>query len=321
MMKACVLKDVKTFEVRDVPVPKLEDDEILLKVSACSICGSDPTMSGNAAYIGRIFGHELCGVVEDPNKSSFKAGDRLIMGTSSTRGCPGIRRDGGYAEYVAVEAAHMLPMPDNMSDRAGCMVEPLAIGYGSVLAANVKPGDKVLITGCGIIASMIAQWAKYMGASYIAMTEINDAKIARAKSIGTPAEFFKADEPDVIQKLMDASGGGFDACFDCPGTQQTIALCIEAAKPSSTIIEIAIHYTPVSFNYLKLVMKQLNFKGFYGSQPFFKDVIRILSEEKPFDPTMFISEEVDIDGIPQAIADLTAPGSDLLKIIIRKQEP
>ena len=58
-MKACVMKDVKTFEVRDIPLPTLKDDEILLKVNACSICGSDPTMSQNPAYIGRVFGHEV----------------------------------------------------------------------------------------------------------------------------------------------------------------------------------------------------------------------------------------------------------------------
>ena len=247
-MKACVLKDVKTFEVREVPVPELKDDEILLKVSACSICGSDPTMSGNPAYIGRIFGHEVCGEVADANKSRYKVGDRLIMGTSSTRGCPGIRRDGGYAEYVAVEADHMLPMPENLSDEAGCLVEPLAIGYGAVLSGGVKPGDKVLITGCGIIASIIARWAQYMGAEYIAMTELSDAKIARAEAIGTPAEFFRADDPQLTDKLMAASGGGFDVCFDCPGAESTIALCIDTAKPSAPIVEIAIHYAPVSIN-------------------------------------------------------------------------
>lgn len=316
-MKACVLKDVKTFETREVPLPKLEDDEILLKVRACSICGSDPTMSQNAAYIGRIFGHEVCGEVADPNKSAFKKGDRIIMGTSAARGCPGVRRDGGYAEYVAVEAAHMLPMPDSISDQAGCLIEPLAIGYGTALAANIQPGDKVLITGCGIIASITALWARYMGAGYVAMTEINPAKIERARQVGTPAEFFRADEPDVLAKLMEASGGGFDACIDCPGAQETIALCIEAAKPSRTIVEIAIHYAPVSINYLKLVMKQLNFKGFYGSMPFFQDVIRIMTEEAPFDPAVLITKEVGLDDVPQAIADLTAPGSDILKIVIR----
>ena len=88
-MKACVMKDVKTFEVRDIPLPTLKDDEILLKVNACSICGSDPTMSQNPAYIGRVFGHEVCGEVADPNKSKFKKGDRIIMGTSAARGCPG----------------------------------------------------------------------------------------------------------------------------------------------------------------------------------------------------------------------------------------
>ena len=80
MMKACVLKDVSTFEVKEVERPTLmEDDEVLLKVTACSICGSDLEMRKNPAYIGRIFGHELCGVVEDPGKST-----RLKKGAGSS---------------------------------------------------------------------------------------------------------------------------------------------------------------------------------------------------------------------------------------------
>ena len=317
-MKACVLKDVKTFAVREVSMPTMVDDDVLLKVTACSICGSDPEMSKNANYIGRIFGHELCGIVEDPGKSTkLKKGDRIIMNTAAKRGCPGIRKDGGYAEYVTVEEAACLSMPDNIPDEVGCLVEPLAIAYGIVDMANIQPGDKVLITGCGIIASMVAQWARYRGAGYIAMTEISDAKIAKAREIGTPAEFFKADDPELLNKLMEITGGGFDKAVDCPGTQSTINLCIEATKPLGTIVEIAIHYQPVLLNYLKLVMKQLIYRGFYGSMAYFDDVIRILSEEQPFDPSIFISKEIGIDDIPSAIDELLAPGNDLLKVVIR----
>ena len=150
MMKACVLKDVSTFEVKEVERPTLmEDDEVLLKVTACSICGSDLEMRKNPAYIGRIFGHELCGVVEDPGKSTrLKKGDRIIMNTGAKRrGCPGVRTDGGYAEYVLVEEDDCLPMPENISDHIGSLLEPLAIGYGIAEMADIQPGDKVLITG------------------------------------------------------------------------------------------------------------------------------------------------------------------------------
>ena len=319
MMKACVLKDVSTFEVKEVERPTLmEDDEVLLKVTACSICGSDLEMRKNPAYIGRIFGHELCGVVEDPGKSTrLKKGDRIIMNTGAKRrGCPGVRTDGGYAEYVLVEEDDCLPMPENISDHIGSLLEPLAIGYGIAEMADIQPGDKVLITGCGIIASMVARWAKYRGASYIAMTEISEVKIAKAEEIGTPAQFFHAADPDLVDKLLAASDGGFDKAVDCPGNAATLNLTLDVTRPLGIIVEAAIHYKPVEFNYLKLVMKRLTLRGFYLYSPYFKEVIRIMSEEAPFDPTVFVSEEIDIDGIPDAVERLSAPDSDLLKVVI-----
>ena len=101
-------------------------------------------------------------MVEDPGKSTrLKKGDRIIMNTGAKRrGCPGVRTDGGYAEYVLVEEDDCLPMPENISDHIGSLLEPLAIGYGIAEMADIQPGDKVLITGCGIIASMVARWAK-----------------------------------------------------------------------------------------------------------------------------------------------------------------
>ena len=78
---------------------------------------------------------------------------------------------------MLVEEDDCLPMPENISDHIGSLLEPLAIGYGIAEMADIQPGDKVLITGCGIIASMVARWAKYRGASYIAMTEISRGSI------------------------------------------------------------------------------------------------------------------------------------------------
>ena len=233
------------------------------------------------------------------------------------RGCPGVRTDGGYAEYVLVEEDDCLPMPENISDHIGSLLEPLAIGYGIAEMADIQPGDKVLITGCGIIASMVARWAKYRGASYIAMTEISEVKIAKAEEIGTPAQFFHAADPDLVDKLLAASDGGFDKAVDCPGNAATLNLTLDVTRPLGIIVEAAIHYKPVEFNYLKLVMKRLTLRGFYLSSPYFKEVIRIMSEEAPFDPTVFVSEEIDIDGIPDAVERLSAPDSDLLKIVIR----
>ena len=184
------------------------------------------------------------------------------------------------------------------------------------IPADIQPGDKVLITGCGIIASMVARWAKYRGASYIAMTEISEVKIAKAEEIGTPAQFFHAADPDLVDKLLAASDGGFDKAVDCPGNAATLNLTLDVTRPLGIIVEAAIHYKPVEFNYLKLVMKRLTLRGFYLSSPYFKEVIRIMSEEAPFDHTVFVSEEIDIDGIPDAVERLSAPDSDLLKVVI-----
>ncbi len=318
-MKACVLEDVYKLVVKELEMPKLiYDDDVLIKVTKVGVCGSDVHMWGNEKKIGLVMGHEFCGTVEDPGKTDFKVGDRVVVIPKGPRGynsTPGIVAQGAYAEYFCASSQFLRKLPDSISDDTANMLEPTAIAYNSLLKANIKYGDKVLVTGAGIIGLLCAEWAKVMGATYIAMTEVNDKRILKAKEVGVANEVFDARNPEICQQLKDASKGGFDKVIECTAIPASVNMSLDVIKDFGTLMFVGVSYKQVPIDALKLIMKNITMIGTFGASIVFDKVHELLLN-KPFNIEKYITKRIGLDEIQECFEELHSGTSDQIKIVI-----
>jgi (R,R)-butanediol dehydrogenase/meso-butanediol dehydrogenase/diacetyl reductase len=124
---------------------------------------------------------------------------------------------GAYAEYfVPYRNDFVKKVPDNASLEEAAMIEPTVTGYRALKLAGLKKGEKVLVAGGGIIGTMCAQWAKQMGASYVALTEVNKKRAQMVKNLGFVDDVFDPTVEGVAQEMLSKTGNGFDVFVDCP---------------------------------------------------------------------------------------------------------
>jgi L-iditol 2-dehydrogenase len=318
-MRACVLEDVCKFVVKDFEMPKpIDDDDVLIKVSKVGICGSDVHMWQNENKIGLIMGHEFCGTVVNPGTSNFKEGERVVVIPKGPRGyasTPGVVAAGAYAEYFSAAAAYVRRLPDTISDDTANMLEPTAIAYNALLKANIKYGDKVLITGAGIIGHLCAEWAKVMGATYIAMTEVNDKRIEKAREIGAANDVYDVRNPEIAKNLVAVTHGGFDKVIECTAIPASVNMGLEVIKEFGTLMFVGISYKQVPIDALKLAMKNVTMIGTFGSSVVFDKVLELL-KNKPFNIEKYITKHITLDEIQECFEELHSGMSDQIKVVI-----
>ena len=194
-MKCANLHAIGDLRYEEIPVPACGDDEVLVAVKSCGVCGSDiPRVYTKGTYsFPTVIGHEFSGkVVYDPENAyvgkkvavfpllpCFRC-DSCAAGSYAT--CRdydyyGSRRNGGMSEYIAVKRWNLLSVPDNVSYEEAAMCEPVSVARHAVCKLNVKPGDRLLITGAGPIGILAGQWAKKYGAEKVYYIDIDPRKM------------------------------------------------------------------------------------------------------------------------------------------------
>jgi threonine dehydrogenase-like Zn-dependent dehydrogenase len=263
-MRGVVLPGEKKLEEREFPVPVPGHGQVLVRMRASGLCGSDlraiyrPKDQGHGpeAYQGVIAGHEPCGVIEEvgPDVSRWKAGDRValyhIAGCGSCKFCRagwmincvspgraayGWQRDGGHADFLLAEARTLVLLPDALSFVDGALV---ACGFGTAYAAlrraEVSGRDNVLVTGLGPVGLGMAMLCRALGARVVGVESLPD-RVELAKKLGV--ETVLAPGPQVLEAAMEASGGaGFEVCIDCSAAAPARRLCLEAAREWGRVV-------------------------------------------------------------------------------------
>lgn len=204
-MKAAVLHAVADFRYEDVPMPVRGEGEVMLKVGACGVCGSDiPRVFTKGTYhFPTIPGHEFAGKIvesDDPALLGRKAAIFPLIPCRKCAACEvgeyvncenydyyGSRRDGGFAEYVAIKKENLVLLPDNISYACGSMCEPGSVARAAIRRLDVCIGDKVVVFGAGPIGLIAAQWARVAGAQSVRVVDINEKKLEFAASLGFEA--------------------------------------------------------------------------------------------------------------------------------------
>ena len=247
-MKARVLREVGNLEYCDYPMPEVKPDEVLFRVRACGICGSDiPRIFVNGTYHfptipGHEFSGEVVGVGDDKNKDliGMRATVFPLIPCKKCENCNngdyemcksydylGSRSDGAYAQYVRVPVWNLVPIPDNVSFEVAAMTEPCAVALHALRRAQIEVGDNVVIYGPGTIGMLIAQWARAWGARVLLVgTDVNNWDFI--ESLGF-TEYCNSSRENAIEWVKNMTNGvGADIAIEAVGIPLTACNCLES---------------------------------------------------------------------------------------------
>ena len=293
-MKAVVKygKGKGLVEIRDVPEPKVKDDEVLIEVKAVSVCGSDLHIyhDNHPYWPPVILGHEFSGVIADLGKEveGWKAGDRVVSETRigscgvcflCQSGFPqvcekkrpyGIGVNGAYTKWVAGPARLLHRLPDNIPFEVGAAIEPTAICVTSILErSQLQAGETVLITGPGPIGLISLAIAKMAGVRMVGITGRSSAegvRFQKARELG--ADFIiNVDKEDPVQKILTLTDGlGVDILIETSGGEKAISQAFEMVRRLGRVCAIGISGKPeISIPYDRGVFKAIRFDFCFSS--------------------------------------------------------
>jgi len=294
------------IEVRDVPVPEVAGDEVLIRVKAAAICGSDLGIYNyTAAYSGMalpvVMGHEFAGEVAETGATveGYSAGDSVL--SESVKACGecgfcragmsnlcegstlfGIHTDGGFAEYVAVPQGLLHRIPEGMSYEEAAFVEPLSNAVHFVDDVTpYKPGDLAVVHGCGPIGLFSAQLFRLGGARVIISgLGVDGVRLGIAERLGFEA--VNIDEVDLVERVMELTGGtGADVAFVAVGAPQAVKQAMSLVKKRGAVTVVGIFGDEVPVDATRLVRRELTVRGAYDARPAnFPTSISLISEGK-----------------------------------------
>lgn len=261
MMRAAVVEEPGKLVIKEVPVPAINDDEVLIKIKYTGICGTDwsiYTGGYSADKLPLIPGHEFSGVVAEVGKNArgLKVGDRVTADINMACGtcfycrngqklmCReftqlGIHTNGTFAEYVKAPWEQVHILPDNLSFEMGAFVEPVSCVIHSVKAMNVKIGSSVAVIGCGL-GILHAVVAKYRGAAPVIVIGTNKTRLEVAKKMGVDY-VINAKEVNAVEEVRKLTGGrGADYVIAAVGKTETYEQALEMVRPGGTVAAFGI---------------------------------------------------------------------------------
>lgn len=289
MMKARVLHGVNDLRYQDYPVPTLKEDEVLLKVKACGICGSDiPRIFVNGTYhFPTIPGHEFAGevVAAASKENEYLVGmhaavfplipckkctscNKGVYETCKSYDYLGSRSDGAFAEYVRVPVWNLVPIADNLPFEEAAMAEPVAVALHALRRAQIEIGDTVVIYGPGTIGMLIAQWARAWGAKKVLLvgTDLNNYDFIEELGF---KDYFNASHGDPIQWVMEqTNGNGADIAIEAVGIATTACNCLDSVASGGKVIFVGNPHGDFTFpqnTYWQILRKQLSIFGTWNS--------------------------------------------------------
>lgn len=321
--------DVRLDEV-DPPAPGPRD--AVVRVAACGICGSDLSYIHMGGLTGpgvpHPLGHEIAGVVDwvGDEVTDVRVGDRVIVfptagdGTSIGSGAA----EGGLTDLLLVRDAaagrRLFAVPEGMALHHAALCEPLGIGIQAVNQADVAPGDKVAVFGCGPIGLMAIATLRDRGIDEVVAIDLSAQRLALAESLGVQAALDPAKD-DVWAELARLHGtapfrfgptAATDAFIEASGSDAVIGDVIRNGRVDGRMAVVALHFTPVATDYLTLLMKQLTIRGSIEYPARFEDAVEMLARH---DLSGLITHEFPLDGFHDGLA-LLEGSKDCGKVMI-----
>jgi (R,R)-butanediol dehydrogenase/meso-butanediol dehydrogenase/diacetyl reductase len=337
-MKAIVYRgNDKPLSMEDVPPPEPGPGQLLLKVAACGICGSDL----HAYQSGLLFapevspGHEFSGeilAVGEGTSTAWQVGDRvtslgaLICGRCEAcqqaryEDCEnlqltGFSVPGAYAEQVLVSEQLAVRVPDTLDLTHAALVEPMTVGLQALRDAQLPFGGKVLVIGAGVIGLAVAKWARFFGAADIVVSDLDAERLDRARANGATAVIDASANPDAVQGFRDAVGGEPDVILECVGRPMLQQL-VDIAPVGCHIVSVGVSMAEEPLSPLAAAQKKVRLSFSFGyTVEDFAFVTRMLAEKRLLVEDL-ITERVGLEQVPEVFEGLMQPNGHC-KIVIQ----
>lgn len=291
-MKAIVKKEAREgVWMVDVPMPKMGENDVLIKIEKTSICGTDVHLyqwdewARKTLPVPCTIGHEFAGKIVDMGKQvkGFKVGERVSGEGHITCGhckqcrtglrvlCPntvgvGVNRDGCFAEYLCIPAANVFPIPASIPDEIASIFDPLGNAVHTALSFDLV-GQDVLITGAGPIGIMTIPIVKKAGARHVVITDLNDYRLGLAQKMGaTRVVNIKNETMSGVMKSLGIEG--FDVSLEMSGSPQALQSLPELTVHGGKIVLLGILPSNTQIDWHKVIFKMLTIKGIYGREIF-----------------------------------------------------
>jgi L-iditol 2-dehydrogenase len=304
-MKAAYLTGVRSFEIRDLPTPEIDDpDQVLLRIDRVGVCGSDlhyyttGKISGRALDFPLSMGHECTATVMGVGSrvDRIEVGQRVavepliccercdqcLAGRFNTcrsqffLGYPG-QAPGALREYLVLPARNCFPLPEGMSMDEAVLAEPLSIGLHAVRLAGQAAGKKAAMLGSGPIGLSVLLALREKGVEETFATDLLPERLALARRLGA-GWTGNPNEEDVIEAVLSQEKAGIDLVFECAGEQETLDQGIELLKPGGTLVIVGIPESDwIRFSPDQLRRKELRLQNVRRQNECMQDAIDLIA--------------------------------------------
>ena len=336
-MKALVWTGADASEIRDIEKPVIGADEVLLKVRATGVCGTDLTIykgyfPAHRAIAPMALGHEMSGEIAElgSNVSGCSIGERVVAdpliscGTcyNCRRGLPhicktlalfGVDGHGSFAEYVKVAADKLYRIPDTLSFEEAALFEPLAVAVHAIRRSRIAAGDTALVVGGGPIGILIAMAAEIAGARTVVVSEIQESRLTLLREYGfQTVNPMKVSDEEIIDTYFE--GIGPELAYEVTGTAPGWQACIDLASYRGRIIEVGVPKGKQEIDLRKGNFGELEIIGSRVYEPVdIKTALKIIDENR-YDWKKLIST-FPLDKGPDVLTELGSGKTDIMKAI------
>jgi 2-desacetyl-2-hydroxyethyl bacteriochlorophyllide A dehydrogenase len=309
-MKTAIIHGPRDVQVEDVDTPQIEPQDVLVRVRASGICGSDVHRYLGTDYGRRLgtyplnSGHEYCGNVVQAGHAvkNFGEGDKVTLGVAWTQG-----HLGAFSEQVRILDAdrRLHALPADMSHVDGSLIETLIVAAKSFHRPTPRPDERVLILGAGPIGLCVLLYCRAKGIEDVMVSEPAAGRRELAARIG--ARTVDPAAQDLQEVVMEHTrGAGVDVTFECAGQQSTLDQAFALTRAGSRISLIGHYRHTPSFQIEPLVMRAMSVYAPMPGHPFYEECVRLVQEET-VDLEQLVSHRYPLEQAPQAFEMASDP--------------
>jgi L-iditol 2-dehydrogenase len=339
-MRALLLSEYRKLELTDLPVSEPGPDEVLMRVAACGICGSD--VHGFDGSSGRripplVMGHEAAGTVANigNNVRGFSTGDRITVDSTVYCGecdncrrgdinlcdrrqvlgvsCGDYRRAGAFAEFVVVPARIVHRLPDTLPFEEAALLEAVAVALHAVSLAPIHPGDTALVVGAGTIGLLLQQALRVAGCSRVFVTDVDATRLKLSAELGATETIFAKDLNDRI--AAQTNNIGVDLAIEAVGNNATVNAAIDAVRKGGSVVLVGNISPEVTLPLQKVVTRQIRLQGSCASSGEYPRAIELVSSGA-IRVRPLITATAPLDQGPRWFERLYAREPNLMKVVL-----
>ncbi len=316
------------MKVEEIPKPAVGPGEVLVKVRAVGICGSD--VHGFSGETGRrtpdmVMGHEISGEIAD-------TGERVVVQPVIYCGRCKVCREGktsiclhkkligvntgltgGLSEYISVPRTNIFPVNRDIPFPEACLVEPLAVGFSAVRQASIEPGDTVFIAGAGMIGLAILLSVMEKKPCRVFVSDNNPRKLRIAENFGgTPIDFSRVDPSAAV--MAQTEGMGADVSFEAVGLSASVRSAQYATRPGGRVVWVGNAQKMVEVDMQDIVVKAKSITGIYCyTDEDFAETVNLLKKNCG---RHLVEKQVLLEDAPEVYAQLARGEIDLLRGVV-----